>query len=109
MPWVCTVNKKKRVCDEMCSHFATGPFAYADHHMKKGKYLLDVVKQGSGTAYDFAMRMQWGRQLNRFDQLSCPQQWFACMELLAHLERFYHLGILSRELIDEHWYYHIKE
>ena len=20
----------------MCSHFATGPFAYADHHMKKG-------------------------------------------------------------------------
>lgn len=40
MPWVCTVNKKKRVCDEMCSHFATGPFAYADHHMKKG----DVTK-----------------------------------------------------------------
>ena len=36
MPWVCTVNKKERVCDEMCSHFATGPFAYADHHMKKG-------------------------------------------------------------------------
>ncbi|WP_373128550.1 MBL fold metallo-hydrolase [Dielma fastidiosa] len=110
----------KRICDFDCeivypAHY--GPISdikercmqTLDHHMKKGKYLLDVVKQGSGTAYDFAMRMQWGRQLSRFDRLSCPQQWFACMELLAHLERFYHLGILSRELIDGHWYYHIKE
>lgn len=79
-----------------------------DHHLKKGRYLLDVLKQGEGTAYEMGMRMKWGRSQKSFDALSCPQQWFATMELLAHLERFYQMDILERKMDNGYWIYKIK-
>lgn len=114
-----TFDTLKRLCDLNCeilypSHYGAiidckeRALQTIDHHLKKGRYLLDVLKLGEGTAYEMGMRMKWGRSQQSFDALSCPQQWFATMELLAHLERFYRMDIVERKMDNGHWIYKIK-
>lgn len=111
-----TFDTLKRLCDLDCeilypSHYGAitnikeRAMQTIDHHLKKGRSLLDVLKMGEGSAYEMGMRMKWGRSQQSFDALSCPQQWFATMELLAHLERFYQMGIINRKTKDGHWIY----
>ena len=37
MPWVCTVNKKERVCDEMYNHFVTAFYIFGFLKRNRGR------------------------------------------------------------------------
>ncbi len=83
--------------------------ATIDHHLKKEKILLEVLENHKGTAYELAMLIPWGRSLAAFDTFSCSKQWFAVLELMAHLERLVQLKRVVRTVHEGHYVYALTE
>lgn len=64
------------------------------HHEDRLAATLDVVRAGSGTAFETARGLGWTRRARRFDELDLFNQVLATGETAAHLDVLVHRGLL---------------
>lgn len=69
-----------------------------NHHKIRLDEILDILKQGSQTAFEIASKMNWDIKAKSWNEFPIAQQWFATGEALAHLRYLEEENSVSRQL-----------
>jgi len=69
-----------------------------EHHEKRLKEVLSILKKGAKTAYQTASQMSWDLKAESWDQFPRAQKWFATGEAIAHLRYLEEEGLVNREI-----------
>lgn len=86
-------NHKKRI-DELL-----------DHHEKRLKEILEILKYGEKTVKDVAANMHWSLRCNTWEDFPKPQKWFASSEAMAHLEHLVFIKKVEKSIRNGILYY----
>ncbi|MDX9871485.1 MAG: MBL fold metallo-hydrolase [Clostridia bacterium] len=71
------------------------------HHERRLAEALEIVAEGSCTAYQAAQHMTWDLTYASFEEFPFPQKWFATGETAAHLEWLVQNQAVVKEIKDE--------
>ncbi|MBU2621733.1 MAG: MBL fold metallo-hydrolase [Proteobacteria bacterium] len=55
------------------------------HHEKRAGEILDILKKGSGSAFEVASLMTWDIKFDSWNDFPVAQKWFATGEAISHL------------------------
>jgi len=69
-----------------------------EHHEKRLKEVLSILKKGSKTAYQTASQMTWDIKAKSWEHFPRAQKWFATGEAIAHLRYLEEEGLINREI-----------
>jgi len=72
-----------------------------EHHARRAKEVLTILKGGPRTAYQLASEMSWDIADDSFSLFPIHQKWFATGEAIAHLIYLEEMGKVSREKTGE--------
>ncbi len=67
------------------------------HHEIRADEILDILKKGSGSAFDVASRMTWDIKFDSWNDFPVAQKWFATGEALSHLRFLAEKQLVTKE------------
>ena len=69
-----------------------------EHHEKRLREVLAILKKGAKTAYQTASQMSWDLKAESWDHFPRAQKWFATGEAIAHLRYLEEEGLINRKI-----------
>ena len=70
------------------------------HHEKRAEEILDILKKGSGSAFEVASLMTWDIKFDSWDDFPVAQKWFATGEAISHLRFLEEKQLVAKEKND---------
>ncbi len=70
------------------------------HHEKRAEEILDILKKGSGSAFEVASGMTWDIKFDSWDDFPVAQKWFATGEAISHLRFLEEKQLVTKEKND---------
>jgi glyoxylase-like metal-dependent hydrolase (beta-lactamase superfamily II) len=70
------------------------------HHEKRAGEILDILKKGSGSAFEVASRMTWDIKYDSWKDFPVAQKWFATGEAISHLRFLEEKKLVTKEKND---------
>ena len=70
------------------------------HHEKRAEEILDILKKGSGSAFDVASFMTWDIRYDSWNDFPVAQKWFATGEAISHLRFLEEKQLVTKEKND---------
>jgi glyoxylase-like metal-dependent hydrolase (beta-lactamase superfamily II) len=67
------------------------------HHEKRAEEILDILKKGSGSAFEVASGMTWDIKCDSWDDFPVAQKWFATGEAISHLRFLEEKQLVTKE------------
>ena len=67
------------------------------HHEKRAEEILDILKKGSGSAFEVASFMTWDIRYDSWNDFPVAQKWFATGEALSHLRFLEEKRLVTKE------------
>jgi len=67
------------------------------HHEKRAEEILDILKKGSGSAFEIASGMTWDIKFDSWDDFPVAQKWFATGEAISHLRFLEEKQLVTKE------------
>ena len=67
------------------------------HHEKRAEEILDILKKGSGSAFEVASGMTWDIKCDSWDDFPVAQKWFATGEAISHLRFLEEKQLITKE------------
>jgi glyoxylase-like metal-dependent hydrolase (beta-lactamase superfamily II) len=67
------------------------------HHEKRAEEILDILKKGSGSAFEVASDMTWDIKFDSWDDFPVAQKWFATGETISHLRFLEEKQLVTKE------------
>lgn len=79
-----------------------------DHHEKRLKEIIEIIKDGKMTVRDIAAKMHWSLRYDKWEDFPNPQKWFAAGEAMSHLEHLVSIGKAKKTIEKGILYYELK-
>jgi glyoxylase-like metal-dependent hydrolase (beta-lactamase superfamily II) len=70
------------------------------HHEKRADEILDILKKGSGNAFEVASGMTWDIRYDSWNDFPVAQKWFATGEAISHLRFLEEKRLVTKEKND---------
>ena len=67
------------------------------HHERRAEEILDILKKGSGSAFDVASGMTWDIKFDSWNDFPVAQKWFATGEAISHLRFLEEKQLVTKE------------
>ena len=67
------------------------------HHEKRAGEILDILKKGSGSAFEVASGMAWDIKYDSWNDFPVTQKWFATGEAISHLRFLEEKQLVTKE------------
>ncbi len=67
------------------------------HHENRAEEILDILKKGSGSAFEVASGMTWDIKFESWDDFPVAQKWFATGEAISHLRFLEEKQLVTKE------------
>ena len=67
------------------------------HHEIRAEEILDILKKGSGSAFEVASGMTWDIKFDSWNDFPVAQKWFATGEALSHLRFLAEKHLVTKE------------
>jgi len=67
------------------------------HHEKRAEEILDILKKGSGSAFEVASLMTWDIKFDSWNDFPVAQKWFATGEAISHLRFLEEKRLVTKE------------
>ncbi|MFH1974050.1 MAG: MBL fold metallo-hydrolase [Pseudomonadota bacterium] len=67
------------------------------HHEKRAEEILDILKKGSGSAFEVASLMTWDIKFDSWNDFPVAQKWFATGEAISHLRFLEEKQLVTKE------------
>jgi len=76
-----------------------------NHHKNRLAEILEILYNTRKTAYHISSKIKWSVNSGRWEDIPTLQQWFATLEVVAHLRFLEEEGKLKRNISDNFIYY----
>lgn len=67
------------------------------HHEIRASEILDILRKGSGSAFEVASKMTWDIKCDSWNDFPVAQKWFATGEAISHLRFLEEKSLVTRE------------
>lgn len=67
------------------------------HHERRAEEILDILKKGSGSAFEVASGMTWDIKFDSWNDFPVAQKWFATGEAISHLRFLEEKQLVTKE------------
>jgi glyoxylase-like metal-dependent hydrolase (beta-lactamase superfamily II) len=67
------------------------------HHERRAEEILDILKKGSGSAFEVASAMTWDIKFDSWNDFPVAQKWFATGEAISHLRFLEEKMLVTKE------------